>query len=119
MLNVLLKIIVIPIILILASKVLPGIYFPYLYQPIVTGVTMAVVGALLEFALLKRGTFWLSLAADFVVSAIMLYTFAYFFQGAFTTLFGVILTSALITAVEFFVHLWLIGSGRARKEPSL
>ncbi|KRG09417.1 hypothetical protein ACA30_02710 [Virgibacillus soli] len=118
MLNILLKIIVVPIVLILASKILPGVHFPYLYQPIVTGVVLALVGHLLEWALLKKETFWVSLVIDFVISAIFLYTFAYYYQDAYVTIFGVVLTSVVLTAIEFFVHLWLLGSGRARKEPS-
>ncbi|MCJ7842178.1 YndM family protein [Lederbergia sp. NSJ-179] len=119
MLNVVIKVIVVPLILILASRLLPNVHFPYLYQPLVTGVILAIVGYLLELVLLKRGTFWISLAVDFIVSWIFLYTFVYFFQGAYITAWGTILTAALLTAVEFFMHLWLIGSGRARKEPSL
>ncbi|GIN56999.1 hypothetical protein J8TS2_13180 [Lederbergia ruris] len=119
MLNIILKIIVVPIVLILASNLLPGVYFPYLYQPIVTGVVLAIVGHLLEWALLKKGAFWITLGIDFVISAIFLYTFAYFYQDAYITVWGTVLTSAVLTAIEFLVHLWLIGSGRARKEPSI
>lgn len=118
MLNVIMKLIIMPIIVVVASNLLTGVHFPYTYQAVVTGVTLAIVGWLMEVALLRKGTFWLSTISDFVVSAITLSTLAYFFQGAYTTVWGSVLTAALITVVEVFTHLWLLRTDRARKDPS-
>ncbi|MCR2822611.1 YndM family protein [Lederbergia panacisoli] len=119
MLNLIMKLIVCPIIVIIAANFLTNVNFPYVYQPIVIGITLAVVGHLMEIAILQKGTFWISNAVDFVTSALIIYFLSYFFAGADVTMGGAIITAALLTVVEFFVHLWLIRSGRARKEPSL
>ncbi|MBS4202287.1 DUF2512 family protein [Bacillus sp. FJAT-49732] len=119
MLNFILKLIVCPIIVIIAANFLTSVYFPNVYQPIILGFTLAVIGYLMEIAILNKGTFWISNTVDFVISAIAIYFVSYFFVGAEVTVFGALLTAAFLTVVEFFVHLWLIRSGRARKEPTV
>ena len=119
MLNLIMKLIVCPIILIISANLLTNVNFPNVYQPIIIGLTLAVVGFLMEIAILQKGTFWISNTVDFVISALIIYFLSYFFAGADVTMGGALITAALLTVVEFFVHLWLIKSGRARKEPSL
>ncbi|MBS4224365.1 DUF2512 family protein [Lederbergia citrea] len=109
------KIIVTPIVLIIAANFLTNVNYPHVYQPIVIGITLSLAGYLMEVAILKKGTFWISTATDFVISAFFIYILSYFFPGAYVTVGGAILTAALLTVIEFFVHLWLIKSGRARK----
>ncbi|MBS4197228.1 DUF2512 family protein [Lederbergia citri] len=119
MLNLIMKLIVCPIVVIIAANFLTNVHFERVYQPIILGFTLAVVGHLMELAILNKGTFWISNTVDFIVSAAAIYFISYFFVGAYVTFGGALITAALLTVVEFFVHLWLIRSGRARKEPSL
>ncbi|HEY4554703.1 MAG TPA: DUF2512 family protein [Bacillaceae bacterium] len=115
MLNFIMKVILIPIILIIASSFLPNLYYPHLFQPIIIGVTLAVAGHLLEWAVLREGTFWIATIGDFITSAVIIYFLSYFFFDADVTATSAVLTAALLTVIEFFVHSWLIRTGRARK----
>lgn len=119
MLNFIMKLIICPIVLLIADRFLTIVDFAFVYQAIVIGVTLAVAGHLLELAILQKNTFWVSNLMDFVSSAVIIYFLAYFFAGTYVTVMGAVLTAAMLTVVEFFVHLWLIRSGRARKEPTL
>ncbi|GIN19597.1 DUF2512 family protein [Siminovitchia fordii] len=119
MLNLIMKLIICPIVLTFAGGMLTNVNFSHVYQPIVIGVTLAVAGHLLEWALLSKGTFWFSTITDFVASTLIIYILSYFFFTAQVTLMGAVVTALLLTFVEFFVHLWLIRSGRARKEIKL
>lgn len=119
MLNLIMKLIVSPIVVMIAASFLTNVHFEHVYQPIILGFTLAVVGYLMELAILNKGTFWISNTVDFIISAAAIYFISYFFAGAYVTVGGALITAALLTVIEFFVHLWLIRSGRARKEPSL
>jgi len=119
MLNLIMKLIICPIIVLIAANFLTNVNFSYVYQPIVIGFTLAIIGYMMEIAILNKGTFWISNTVDFVISALTIYFVSYFFVGADVTIGGALLTAALLTVVEFFVHLWLIRSGRARKEPTI
>lgn len=116
MLNLILKLIICPIIVSIAGSMLTSVNFSHPYQPILIGFTLAIAGHLLEWALLSKNTFWFSTIIDFVASTFIIFILGYFFFNAQVTLFGAVITAALLTLVEFFVHMWLIRSGRARKE---
>lgn len=115
--NLIMKLIMLPIVVVIASNLLTTVNFPYVRQPIILGVTLAVTGHLLEWAILSERTFWLTLIVDFVTATITVYILGYFFTGAQVTFMGAILTAALISVLEYFVHMWLIRTRRARKEP--
>jgi hypothetical protein len=119
MFNFIQKIIITPIVLLIAASLLTNVHYVYTYQPIVIGVTLAVAGHLLEWALLSRNTFWLNTIADFVLSTLMIFILSYFFAGAEVTFMGAVVTALFLTVIEFFVHMWLIRSGRAVKEAKL
>lgn len=119
MLNLIQKIIITPIVLLIAANMLTNVNYLYAYQPVVIGVTLAVAGHLLEWALLSRNTFWLSTIADFVSSTLIIFILSYFFAGAEVTFLGATVVALFLTVIEFFVHMWLIRSGRAVKEAKL
>lgn len=119
MLNLIMKIIICPIVLLIAAAMLTNVNYLYTHQPIVIGVTLAVAGHLLEWALLSRATFWISIIADFVSSTLIIYVLSYFFVDAAVTFFGAMVVALFLTVIEFFVHMWLIRSGRAVKEEKL
>jgi len=119
MLNLIMKLIILPIAVTFAGYMLINVNFSAAYQPIVIGLTLAVAGHLLEWALLSKNTFWLSLIVDFVTAAVIIYFSGYFFFNADVTFLGAVVTALFLTAIELFVHLWLVRSGRARKELKL
>src|SRR5690625_4802908 len=109
------KLLVCPIGIILASWIYPNVNFAYWYQSIIIGVVLAFVGFFMEVLMLREDTNWLSTLIDFIVSTAIVYFGAMFFVNSAVTFWGAILTGALIAVTEIFQHYWLLGSGRAGK----
>lgn len=117
MTGLIVKLIVCPIGIILASWIFPNVNFAYWYQPIILGIVLAFVGYFMEVLMLREDTNWLSTLMDFIASTAIVYFGAMFFVDTVVTFWGAVLTGALIAVTEIFQHYWLLGSGRARKEP--
>lgn len=111
----LLKVIVCPIALIFSDRIFPGVDFSDIRQTIFVGIILAVVGTLMEFMLLREGTLWISIFADFAATIVIVYFVTNVLSGADVTFWGALLTSVLITAIEIPTHLWLIRGGYTRK----
>lgn len=112
------KLFVCPIGIIIAAWLLPNVDYGAYYQPITVGIILAVVGTLMEYLLLKRGTLWTSTVTDFVVTVLLVYFISNLFTDARVTFFGSILIGVLLGVVEYFTHLWLIRNGKTRKSPA-
>ncbi|SEQ27579.1 Protein of unknown function [Virgibacillus subterraneus] len=112
------KLLICPIGLFLASWVFPNVEFGYWYQPIILGVVLAFVGYFMERILLREETNWLSVFMDFVATTLIVYFGAMLFVDTRITFFGSILTAALLAVTEIFQHNWLLDSGRIKKENS-
>lgn len=106
------KLLSIPIVLWIASYFLADIYYPSFYQPILTGLAIAVIGRLAERLLLKQGTVTLSAIADAILSILIIYYSQYIFSGARVTLNGAIAISIIIGIMEYAVHAFLVGRDR-------
>jgi hypothetical protein len=63
------KAITVPVALAIVAWLLPDVRYDAYYMPILVGVILAVVGMLMEYALLREGTLWLSTFADVVAAA--------------------------------------------------
>ncbi|HLR72238.1 MAG TPA: DUF2512 family protein [Pseudogracilibacillus sp.] len=113
------KLIVAPIGIILASWIFPIVNFANWYQPIMLGIVVAVVGYLMEVTMLREDTNWMTLIADFVVASAIVYFGAMFFMNSYVTFLGALLTGALLGVTEIFQHNWLLNSGRAKKEDTV
>ncbi|WP_373228942.1 hypothetical protein [Cohnella sp.] len=118
MTSLLMKIFICPIGVIVSAWLFPGVRYGAYYQPIIVGLILAVVGVLMEYMLLKKGTLWISTFMDFAASVLIVYFVSNWFPGAAVTFFGAILTGALLAITEHFTHLWLIQSGRTQKAPA-
>lgn len=113
------KLIVCPIGIILASWIFPNVNFAAWYQPIIIGVVLAVIGYYMEVGMLRKNTNWVSTAIDFVVTTLVVYFGAMLFNGTHVTFWGAVLTGIIIGITEIFQHYWLLGSGRVDKEEPL
>lgn len=111
------KLIVCPIVLIIAGMIFPNVNFANIFQPIMLGVLLASVGYLMEYMILNRRTVVLSTFADLVASTLFLYFFAFFFRGAVVTFFGAFLTAILLAVTEHIQHRWLVNSGKTERWP--
>lgn len=108
MLSLALKILSVPILLWVATQVSPGIHYSSLYQPLVTGLFISGVGRLAEKLLLTRGTVLISVLADVVLAAFVIYYSQYMFAGARITWSGAAITSLIIGVIEYIVHIMLV-----------
>lgn len=109
------KLLVCPIGIILASWIFPNVNFANWFQPIALGVILAFIGYFMEVFLLRENTNWISTLMDFILTTAVVYFGAMFFVNAAVTFWGAILTGLLIAVTEIFQHYWLLGSGRAGK----
>ncbi|WP_099158310.1 DUF2512 family protein [Virgibacillus ndiopensis] len=116
MTGLIVKLIISPIAIILASWIFPNVDFAYWYQPIIIGVVLAVIGYFMEVAMLREDTNWLSTIMDFAASTLIIYFGAMFFADSEVTFWGAALTGAILAVTEIFQHNWLLQSGRVRKD---
>jgi uncharacterized membrane protein YvlD (DUF360 family) len=111
--RLLLKILIAAVIVLVSDFLIANVFYPSFYQPILVGIVLAAVGYMMEKALLRRGTVWVTTGLDIVASAILLYISVYFFPGSRITLDGALLTALFLGIAEYFYHHWLIRGERA------
>ena len=116
MVSLILKILSAPLLLWAASMFVPGVYYPAMYQPIVVGLIISVIGRLTEKMLLKPGTVWLSNIADVIVAAVVIYYSQNFFPGAMVTWGGATIAGVILGVVEYAVHALLVTGQKANSK---
>ncbi|MFD1360519.1 DUF2512 family protein [Lentibacillus salinarum] len=119
MTGLMVKLLVCPIGLYVASWLFPNVDFGYWYQPIILGVVLAFVGYFMERAMLREETNWLSVGTDFIVSTLIVYFGAMLLADTAITFFGALLAGAVLAVAEIFQHNWLLNSGRVEKEEAV
>lgn len=117
--GLIIKLIVAPIGFIIASWLFPNINFANWHQPLILGIVAALVGYLLEVAMLREDTNTIMLIIDFVVSSAIVYFGSMFFINSYVTFWGALLTGVVLAVTEIFQHNWLLNSGRARKQDTV
>ncbi|CAM5781711.1 DUF2512 family protein [Brevibacillus borstelensis] len=113
--GLLVKLITAPLVVVLADALFPEVDYATLYQSIGVGLVLAVAGHMLELLLLRRGTLWMSTAADMILAFLVVWLSSGLLVGARITLIGAGFTAILFGAVEYIHHVSLIKSGRAEK----
>ncbi len=113
--GLLIKLIVSPLLVIVADALFAELYYPNLYQAILVGLVLAVVGHLMEVALLRRGTLWFTTLLDLLAMAVIVYASGFLLPGAAVTMLGAIFAAILVDVVEYLLHLWLVRNGRTEK----
>jgi uncharacterized membrane protein HdeD (DUF308 family) len=109
------KLIACPVIVIFGMYLFDNVNYAAFYQPVVLGIILALLGVSMEYVLLKKGTFWFSIVADFVASVLIVFFISNLFTNADVTLFGAILVAILLTISEYFTHRYLIKSEKTKK----
>lgn len=115
MTGLIMKIILLPLVVAICSGIFDSVDYVSWYQPITVGVTLAIIGHLMERAMLRRNTTVMTDIADFITAALVVYLLSLFLDGARVTLWGAILTAIVITLVEIPIHRWLVRTGRTEK----
>ncbi|WP_018924565.1 DUF2512 family protein [Salsuginibacillus kocurii] len=113
-----LKLLIIPCVLVLSMLLLPNVDYPWFWEPLILGVALAVVGVIMEYFILKKGRFWLSIAIDFGASVLFIYLVSNLLPDARVTFFGAVLISIILTIIEIFIHRHLLTSGKAQNAPA-
>ncbi|MBA4542839.1 MULTISPECIES: DUF2512 family protein [Thermoactinomyces] len=116
MAGLLLKLIICPLVVIFADRVLSEVYFFNIYQAIVTGVLLALTGHLMEIIFLRRGRLWENNVLDFIFASLIVYFVGQLLPGAYVNVFGALVTGWLLAVTEHFQHRWLLRTGRTQKE---
>lgn len=115
MTGLIMKIITCPLVLLISDYLFNDVYYPYTYQPIIIGIALAVVGYLVELAMLKPGTVIISSIADFLVTFAIVYLSQFILSGAIITLIGAILISTIMAIVEYLDHAYLVKTNKVKK----
>jgi uncharacterized membrane protein YeaQ/YmgE (transglycosylase-associated protein family) len=111
------KIIVCPLVVAVASYLLPNVNYASFYQPILVGLILAFAAHMMEIFLLRKETVITSDIADFVAAALIVYFVSLFLPGTEVTFLGAILTAIILGLTEIPQHRWLVRSGRTKKSP--
>ncbi len=115
MTSFIMKIIICPLGLMLSDWLFASVEYTTLTQPIVIGLILAVVGTMMEFLFLRRGTVWISTFMDFVATLAIVYFVSNLYEGAVVTFWGAILASLILGVTEYFTHRWLVANDKTRK----
>lgn len=100
----LLKLISIPLILLVCSFWFNSVTFDKPWPFLVITVILAPITVIMEYVFLSRLSFWTVLAADFIVSYILVYVVSAMLAGAQVTLWGTFLIALAFTLVEILIH---------------
>ena len=71
----------------------------------------------MEAMFLRQGDLWLTVISDVIVAAALIWVLSNQFAAADVTLVGALLTALIIGVMEYFVHRYLIASGKAGSTP--
>ncbi len=115
MTSFIMKVIICPLALMLSDWLFASVEFTTYTQPIIIGLILAVVGTIMEFILLRRGTVWMSTFMDFIATFLIVYFVSNWYEGAVVTLWGALLVSLILGVAEYFTHRWLVGNGKTKK----
>jgi len=113
MIGLIIKLIVCPI-TILISNYLFGLQYT-VFQAIIVGLFLAVAAHIMEFILLRKGTFALSTFADLFAAFLIVYLSQFVLRNVTITLTSALFTALLLTATEYFQHKYLISTGKTKK----
>jgi len=113
--GLLVKLLVTPLVVLAADALFAEVYYSNLYQSILVGVVLAVLGHLMERLILRRGTLWFTTLLDLLASAAVVYSSGYLLPGAAVTLLGAVFTAILIDVGEYVQHRWLIRNGKTEQ----
>lgn len=115
MFGLIMKIIVCPILLLISDYLLTSVYFTYVYQAIIVGIALAIVGHLMELLLLQRKTVWVNTVLDFLAAFTIIFLSQYVTRGIIITVSGALIVAIAVALIEHFLHLYLVSSGKTKK----
>lgn len=112
--GLLVKLLVSPVVVVLAEALFPEVNYSSLYYSIGVGFVLALAGYWLEHMILRPGTLWMSTAADFIAGFLIVYASAFLVPGSQISAVGAGFVAILFGVAEYVQHGWLIRTGRVR-----
>lgn len=114
--GLLVKLLVSPVIVVLADALFPEVNYSSLYYSVGVGFVLALAGYWLERYILRPGTLWMSTAADFIAGFAIVYVSAFVLPNAAQiTPMGAGFVAILFGVAEYLQHGWLIRTGRVKE----
>lgn len=113
--GLLVKLIVSPVVVVLADALFPEVYYSSLYYSVGVGFVLALAGYMLEKVLLRPGTLWMSTFFDLIVGFVIVYASVFFLVTARISAIGAGFVAILFGVAEYLQHVWLIRSGRTEE----
>ncbi|HET7629571.1 MAG TPA: hypothetical protein VFK44_14455 [Bacillales bacterium] len=117
MTSLLMKLIVLPAAMLGLTYLFPGLDFASVYEPLGLGVILALFGVGMEYMITIKSTLWLSVGADFILF-LMLIISANMFREIDVTFTAAVIAALVLSAIESFIHLYLIRSGKTTRTVS-
>jgi hypothetical protein len=115
MTGLIIKLIGTPLLVYIASIIIPGVRYANITQAILVGVLIAFVGHLLELLLLTYETLAVSTLIDFFTAFLIVYFSRSFFPTATITFTGALITALLIAVGEYVQHQYLTRTHKTQK----
>lgn len=110
MTGLVMKIIVCPVVVYLASLWSAQVNYASVYQPLVVGLVLALTGHVMESQLLNQKTVWITTGLDFIAATVLLYLSGIVFVGASVTFMGALITGLVLAVTELIQHYYLVGT---------
>jgi hypothetical protein len=102
------KLLVCPAVVLLMDIISTEVDYRAVYQAVMVGLILAVLGRILENFLLRSRTVWISTAVDFVAATVVLYFSPLVFPGSRVTFTGALVTALLLAVTEYIQHVVLV-----------
>lgn len=118
--NLLIKLVAFPLVIWLSSAIFTQVHYANAAQIIGVGWALAVLSYFADEYLIinsreLENRQWWALAADFVLAMIVVWASSGLLPGAVVTFLGALITTILLTIVEYAIHQWVLV--RVRHEP--
>lgn len=102
MISFIIKLIVTPLLILLATRVSTEIEYPLLYQPILIGLILAGIGQIMELKLFETRLVSLCLLIDFTAAVGIIYISQFLFNNSLITPKATLMTSVIFLLSEYF-----------------
>ncbi|UED75919.1 hypothetical protein [Brevibacillus sp. DP1.3A] len=110
--GLLMKLLVSPVLVVLADALFPEVNFANLYQSVGVGFVLAVAGYFLDRAILTSGSLWLTTMFDLIIGFLIVYGSIVFLPTAQIAAIGAGFVAIFFGVAEYIQHVWLICTGR-------
>lgn len=115
MTGLIIKMITCPLLIYIFDLLSPYVRYDSIYQVILVGLVLAIVGHVTELSFLDRGAFWVNNALDFTITFFIVYFSQYILYNSFVTYSAAMSVALIFSVLEALLHLYLIRSDKTKK----